>query len=359
MSRGKHTLGLETLKTEFSVAKVACLALVAFVFLAGCAKAVVVTDSSYNFTDFSLLYESVKRQVVFIRTISKPDDKDKTSSRSSGSGVVISSKKAGDGYESLILTNWHVVEEAERIRVYPFGGQGYPAHTHGHDVLLDLALLKVKTPNRLPPASLGDSASLKIGEWLFAVGNPLGLRWSLSIGVVGNLGQDLLYDTIQFDGAINPGNSGGALFNLTGELVGIPAMTQVGAKIGYAISINRFKHISSALLKGGKVPHSFLGVEIEDLFSLEENSAKGLGLSYPLSREEGVVITKVDPGTPADSAGIKKGDIVLAVNNVEARNTRHCQWLVADHPPEKEMTLKILRGKDELVIKVMPTERSD
>ncbi len=272
-----------------------------------------------------------------------------------GSGVIIASEKVRDGYESFILTNWHVVEEASKILVLPFASRSYVANLHGWHQPRDLALLKIKTPGPLVMARLGDSEILRVGEWVFALGNPYGASWSLSIGVIGNLSRDPLLDLIHYDGAVNPGSSGGGLFNLRGELVGVTFLTKGGTKrIGYAISIKMVKQTLPALLKGGEVAYSFLGVEFSDIESIEEKAAQEMGISYPLALDEGVVITDISAGGPGAKAGLAKGDIVLAINNVEVKNSLHGYQLIIAHSPDQKMSVKILRGKDKLVLDVMP-----
>lgn len=205
--------------------------------------------------DFTNAYEETRKVVVWIqilrKDLGKPDDEPDLVS---GSGFILFSRKIEDAYESLVVTNAHLLEGAKEIKVHLFDGTKLRAEIFSHDKAHDLALIKLRTSSALPTAKLGDSSLLKIGEWVFAVGSPHGLKWSLSVGVVGNLHKNSL-GSIQFDGNIYPGNSGGGLFNLKNELIGVATAylsdDRGRLRVGFAIPINLLKVLLPGLLRDG------------------------------------------------------------------------------------------------------------
>lgn len=223
---------------------------------------------------------------------------------------------AGSGWiideAGLIVTNNHVVEGAESVTVTLADGRTFPAVTIRTDYLSDLAIIKINADN-LPAVKVGDSAALRVGDWVVAIGNSLGLGISATKGIVSAKDISLtvsegqtLEDLIQTDAAINPGNSGGPLVNMAGEVIGITSVkvAQVGVEgMGYAISSNTATPIIQQLVQQGYVVRPWLGVVLSSV-------SQWLALRYDLAVDEGAFITEVAPGSPADEAGIKSGDVI-------------------------------------------------
>jgi len=229
-----------------------------------------------------------------------------------GSGWIIDE----DGY---IVTNNHVVKGAVSITVTLDDGSTFPAETVRTDPLTDLAVVRIDAQD-LPAADIGDSSKLRVGNWLVAIGNSLGLGISATKGIVSSLGVSVsvapgqtLYDLIQTDAAINPGNSGGPLVNMAGEVIGINSVkiAQVGVEgMGYAISTKEAMPIIEELIKTGYVVRPWLGV---GLFTVNESVAR----RYNLTVSEGVLVTEIAAGSPADQAGLEAGDVITAVEGQE------------------------------------------
>jgi len=234
-----------------------------------------------------------------------------------GSGVIIT----GDGY---IVTNNHVVENADSLRVHLSSGKQYDARIVGRDPVSDLALLKVEA-NNLPAAELGDSEGLRIGEWVLAVGNPLGFEGTLSVGIVSALNRDLpgsqqgapLVGAIQTDAAINQGNSGGALANVHGQVIGIntqiasPNRGSVG--IGFAIPASRVRKAVDDIRKYGRVRHPDLGITrfAASWVLQHEQFEVEIGPNPP---ENGLVVQSIIEGSPAAKAGVERWDVIVEIN---------------------------------------------
>ncbi len=237
--------------------------------------------------------------------------------QSAGSGVIVNAR------EGIVLTNYHVIKGADEVHVSLTDGRDYMAKIIGVDPDIDIAVLKIK-PEKLTDANLADSNLLEVGDFVVAIGNPFGLGQTVTTGIVSALGRTGLgiegYENfIQTDASINPGNSGGALVNLKGQLVGIntaiiaPSGGNVG--IGFAIPINMVKSAMGQILKYGKVRRGTIGINIQDITS-ELRQAFSLS-----SGQRGVLVTGVDESSPADKAGIKPGDIVVAVNGETTTST--------------------------------------
>ena len=224
-----------------------------------------------------------------------------------GSGFIISP----DGY---IVTNNHVVSKADEITVILKGGkESYKAKIIGTDPETDLALLKIDAKEALPYLTFGDSDKMRPGDWVIAIGNPFGLDHTVTAGIISAKGRVIgagPYDNfLQTDASINPGNSGGPLLNLKGEVIGInTAIVASGQGIGFAIPSNMAKQVIEQLKKYKKVKRGWLGVTIQDV---DINTAKALGLKEP----KGALVASVLKGEPADKAGIKVGDVIIAVND--------------------------------------------
>ncbi|MDO3378531.1 DegQ family serine endoprotease [Geoalkalibacter halelectricus] len=254
--------------------------------------------------------------------------------QSLGSGFIISA----DGY---ILTNDHVVNGADEIKVRLADGRSFDAHIKGTDTKLDLALLKIDTGETLPVAPLGDSDDLKIGEWVMAIGNPFGLNQTVTVGIVSAKGRVIgagpYDDFIQTDASINPGNSGGPLFNMRGEVVGInTAIVAHGQGIGFAIPINAAQIVLPQLREEGRVTRGYLGVQIQPV-------TDELAASFGLKESRGALVVDVIAGTPAEEAGLQRGDIILEFDGRKIDSHNDLPRLVAATPVGKQSRLKIWR----------------
>jgi serine protease Do len=259
--------------------------------------------------------------------------------RGLGSGVIVSE----DGY---ILTNNHVVNEADKVQVRLDRHTLLDATIVGTDPRSDLAVLKVDRKN-LPALSFGNSENVKIGEWVVACGAPFGLERSITVGIVSakgrsNVGVTDYEDFIQTDAAINRGNSGGALINLKGELIGINTAiaTQTGGSngVGFSIPINMARYIMSSLIEDGKVSRGWIGVNIDDI---NENLVKGLGLPKDAT---GVVISGVQEGSPADRAGLQGNDVIVKLNGQLVEDRNDLRNRVSTTKPGTTVDLVILRN---------------
>ena len=274
--------------------------------------------------------------------------------RGQGSGVIAEF----DG-QQYIITNNHVIHRADDIRVEVTDSRFFEAEVVGRDSLSDVAVLKIDVED-LPTVTLGDSDQLREGEWVMAIGNPLGFAHSVTMGTVSALGRDRFgpeYGSfIQTDAALNKGNSGGALVNLRGELVGInTAITSndggnIG--IGFAIPINLVKHVAEQLIEHGEVRRGLLGVHIRDL---EPLLAEAMGLD----NTQGVLIGQVRPGQAADKAGVKRDDIVLEVDGQPVHNAVDLRSLIGSTAPGVEVELLVLRDGERKRIKVELESRTE
>lgn len=250
-----------------------------------------------------------------------------------GSGFVVSE----DGY---IVTNNHVVAEADEITVQFQDGHEYKARIVGRDPQFDVGLIKIDA-KKLPVVTLGDSERLEAGDWVLAVGNPLGLEYSASVGIISGMGRRIgigRYDSLlQTDAAINPGNSGGPLFNLKGEVVGINTAIIGGANnIGFAVPINMAKEILLDLKEHGRAIRGQLGVQLAPI-APKSKEAEALGV------DEGVYLERVIGGTPAEKAGLEPGDVILEYEGEPVKELRDLQRRVARSRPGSEVDITYLR----------------
>lgn len=258
--------------------------------------------------------------------------------RSLGSGFLISS----DGY---ILTNYHVVDEADAIMVKLSDGREFKAVVKGSDEKLDLALIKIASNTPLPAVRLGDSDAIEVGEWVLAIGNPFGLAETVTAGIVSAKGRVIgsgpYDDFIQTDASINPGNSGGPLFNASGEVVGInSAIVAGGQGIGFAIPVNMAKSVIEQLKEEGRVTRGWLGVMIQPVTA---NLAKSFGLEG----ERGALVSEILAESPAEKAGLKAGDIILTFAEKKIQEMNDLPRLVAATPVGKKVKVTYLRGGKE------------
>jgi serine protease Do len=264
-----------------------------------------------------------------------------------GSGFIISA----DGY---ILTNDHVVNGADEVAVRLSDGRSFEATIRGADEKLDLALLKIDLGDageKLPVAELGDSETLRVGEWVMAIGNPFGLEQTVTVGIVSAKGRVIgagpYDDFIQTDASINPGNSGGPLFNTRGQVVGInTAIVRGGQGIGFALPINAARATIAQLRETGEVVRGWLGVSIQKI------SAE-LAESFGLDRARGALVAAVVEGSPAAAAKIRRGDIILEFNGRQVDEMNDLPRMVAATPVGK--TVEVALFRDGKVVKVRVT----
>jgi serine protease Do len=255
--------------------------------------------------------------------------------RGVGSGFVMSR-------EGYILTNNHVVEDADQIKVKLANGKEYEGKIVGRDSKTDLALVKIEGASDLHPLKLGNSEDLKVGSWVVAVGSPFGLEQTVTAGIVSAKGRVIgsgPYDNfIQTDASINPGNSGGPLINMKGEVVGInTAIIASGQGIGFAIPINMAKEIAPQLQEKGHVTRGWLGVSIQEV-------TPELAKSFDLKEKKGALVSQVVSGSPAEKAGIEQGDIILEFDGKEVSDSKDLPRIVASTPVGKAVTLKVSRN---------------
>ena len=264
-----------------------------------------------------------------------------------GSGVIVSK----DGY---ILTNNHVVKGADEIKVILYDKREFKGKVIGADPKTDIAVVKIEAKD-LPAIKIGQSRLLKPGDVVLAIGNPFGLNQTITMGIVSatgrsNVGISAYEDFIQTDAAINPGNSGGALVNTNGELVGINTAifsTSGGYMgIGFAIPSDMANAVAQSILKYGKVIRGWLGISIQDL---TPEIAKSLGIS----REHGALVTDVMKNSPAEKAGLKRGDLIIAYDGQTVEDTTSLRNMTANTAPGKEADVKVLRNGKEVTLKVL------
>jgi len=272
------------------------------------------------------------------------------------SGFIISA----DGY---ILTNHHVIDDADEITVVRGDGQKYEnVKLIGSDDKADVALLKIEDAEDLPYLELGDSDELEIGEWVIAIGNPFGLTETLTVGVVSAMGrqvssEDVYQDFIQTDAAINPGNSGGPLLNLEGQVVGINSAIITGDRgymgIGLAVPVNMARSIKEQLIKTGTIHRGYIGISMQNI---EPDMVE----FFKLENNKGVLITSVVEDSPADNAGLKKDDVVIQIDNKKVEDPQDLRNIIGFTVPDTDVKFTIIRnGKQKKVtVKVGSKQQS-
>lgn len=270
--------------------------------------------------------------------------------QSLGSGFIIDES----GY---IVTNNHVVENADKIRVILNDEREFDAEIVGLDKNTDIALIKIKPAANLPKATLGDSDELKVGQWVVAIGCPFGLEHTVTAGIVSAKGRVIgsgpYDDFIQTDASINPGNSGGPLINTDGDVVGInTAIISGGQGIGFAIPINLAKGIIRQLKEYGSVTRGWLGVSIQNL-------SRDMAKYYKMGSRKGVLIIDVFPGDPADKAGIKPQDIILDINGKKVESSRDLTRMVANIRVGDRVKIRLLRKGKVKTVNVKIAKRDD
>jgi len=254
--------------------------------------------------------------------------------KSLGSGFILSR----DGY---IVTNDHVVRDAESVQVKLSNDKVYDARVVGGDQKTDIAVIKINAAD-LPVAVLGDSEKLEVGQWAIAIGNPFGLERSMTVGVVSatgrsNMGIETYENFIQTDASINPGNSGGPLLNIHGEVIGInTAIVAAGQGIGFAIPIAMAKPIVTQIMQKGSVSRGYMGVTIQPV-------TEDLARSFGLKQARGALVNDVLKGGPAEKAGLRQGDVIIAFNGTEVKDPSHLQRLVAEQGVGKAAKVTLSR----------------
>jgi serine protease Do len=288
----------------------------------------------------------------------RDDDEDGVPQRGGGSGFIISQ----DGY---ILTNNHVIDGAAKVEVHfgadenGSGGRTVPAKVVGHDAATDLALLKIDVDGPLPVLPLGDSERIRRGDWAIAIGNPFNLENTLTVGVISAKGRSINVETesrsfdnfIQTDAAINFGNSGGPLMNIRGEVVGINTAIRGGMaqNLGFAIPVNTAKHLIPQL-KGGKVTRSYLGMQIQEV-------TEDLRDAFGLQEARGALVQNVDPGKPADKAGIRHGDVIVEIDGKKVNTNRDLIDYISYLPVGTNVQVSLIRDGKRQTVTAKTAER--
>lgn len=295
-----------------------------------------------KFGDLDDLFEQFSFSFNFDdRTYSNPK------SISLGSGFIIDE----NGY---ILTNHHVISKADEITVKLSDDSEYIAKLIGSDAKTDLALLKIEAKKKLPYVNLGDSAKVRAGDWVFAVGNPFGLGGSVTAGIVSSKSRDIDIDSssivnnfIQIDASINMGNSGGPTFNTKGEVIGVNTAiysTSGGSVgIGFAIPVNTAKYVIEELKNNGKISRGLLNIRIQEI-------TKDLAEALGVKANSGVLVADVEKNGAGDKAGLKTGDIIIGFNGVATPSARKLQILVASCPFNTKATIDVIRAGAKLTL---------
>ena len=276
--------------------------------------------------------------------------------RGQGSGFI--TDKTG-----IILTNAHVVSGADRVTVTLKDGREFEGTVTGTDQVTDLAVVKINPQGaNLPVAILGDSDTVQVGDWAIAVGNPVGLNNTVTLGIISTLARssaqvgipDKRIDFLQTDAAINPGNSGGPLLDQQGNVIGINTAIRADATgIGFAIPINKAKSLKDILARGQKVPHPYIGVQMITLTpQLAKQNNSDPNSAFFIPETEGILVMRVIPNTPAEQAGIRRGDVIVAVDDKPINEASQLQSLVENSGLNANLKVKILRGDRTLLLNV-------
>ncbi|MBE9127948.1 HhoA/HhoB/HtrA family serine endopeptidase [Coleofasciculus sp. LEGE 07081] len=278
--------------------------------------------------------------------------------RGQGSGFIIDPS-------GVIVTNAHVVNRADKVTVILKDGRQFEGKVQGADEITDLAVVKIDGQN-LPVAPLGDSGGVQVGDWAIAVGNPLGLDNTVTLGIISTLQRsstevgipDKRLDFIQTDAAINPGNSGGPLLNERGEVIGINTAIRADAMgIGFAIPINKAKEIASKLVQGKKVVHPFIGIRMTSLTpQLAKENNQDPNSSFMVPEVNGVLVMQVIPNSPAAAAGMRRGDVVTKINGESVNTAEQLQRTVENSGVNRVLQIEVLRGNQTKTLSVRTGE---
>jgi S1-C subfamily serine protease len=282
--------------------------------------------------------------------------------RGLGSGFILD--KSG-----VILTNAHVVDKADKVTVRLKDGRTFEGKVKGIDEVTDLAVVKIDAGKDLPVAPLGSSDHVEVGDWAIAVGNPLGFDNTVTLGIVSTLKRsstqvgisDKRLDFIQTDAAINPGNSGGPLLNGLGEVIGINTAIRADAMgIGFAIPIDKAKKIASQLQRDGKVAHPYLGVQMVTLTpELAKQNNNDPNSMFAIPEVKGVLVMRVVPNSPAATAGIRRGDVILQIENKAITSAEQLQGVVEESTLGQALQVKIQRGNQTQMLSIRTAELKD
>ncbi|MGD1897554.1 MAG: HhoA/HhoB/HtrA family serine endopeptidase [Phormidesmis sp.] len=274
-----------------------------------------------------------------------------------GSGFILSA-------DGKLLTNAHVIEGADTVSVTLKDGRTFTGEVRGTDPVTDVAVIKIEATD-LPVAPLGNTNDLSPGQWAIAIGNPLGLDNTVTAGIISALDRtstqvgiaDKRVQFIQTDAAINPGNSGGPLLNANGEVIGMNTAIRANAQgLGFAIPIETAKRISDQLFETGEVQHPYLGIQMVNLDEEMRDRINSDGeANVTIKEERGVVIVRVMPGTPAETAGLKRGDVIKEINGETILDVTDVQSQVENGGLEADLKVKVIRNGKPESISVRPT----
>jgi S1-C subfamily serine protease len=282
----------------------------------------------------------------------------------SGQGESRERRGGGSGFvftpDGLILTNSHVVHDATRIEVTLADGRGTPAHTVGDDPATDLAVIRIDAGG-LQAVSLGDSQQLRPGQMAIAIGNPYGFQSTVTAGVISALGRSLrsysgrlIEDVIQTDAALNPGNSGGPLVDSRGQVIGVNTATILPAQgLCFAIGINTAKFVASRLLRDGKIRRSYIGVSAQTV-PIHRRVVR----FYSLPRESGIVVVDIEDRSPARTAGLREGDVIVALDSNPVAGVDDLHRLLTDAQVGVRCVLTVIRHTEKLILPIFPEEAS-
>ena len=280
--------------------------------------------------------------------------------RGQGSGFI--TQKNG-----IVLTNAHVVSGADRVTVTLKDGREFAGVVKGTDEVTDLAVVKIDAQGvDLPVAPLGNSSNVQVGDWAIAVGNPVGLNNTVTLGIISTLTRssaqvgipDKRIDFLQTDAAINPGNSGGPLLNDRGEVIGINTAIRPDANgIGFAIPIDKAKSITNTLAMGQQVPHPYIGVQMRTFTpELAQRNNQDPNSTFFLPETEGVLVVRVLPDTPAEKAGLRLGDVIVAIDGQMITDASQLQSIVDGSGLNKSLQFTVKRGDRTLKLRVVTTQ---
>ncbi|MDJ0741868.1 MAG: HhoA/HhoB/HtrA family serine endopeptidase [Xenococcaceae cyanobacterium MO_167.B27] len=267
----------------------------------------------------------------------------------------------------IILTNAHVVSGADRVTVTLKDGREFDGMVQGTDEVTDLAVVKINPGGAdLPTATLGDSDQVQVGDWAIAVGNPVGLNNTVTLGIISTLSRssaqvgipDKRIDFLQTDAAINPGNSGGPLLDQQGNVIGINTAIRADATgIGFAIPINKAKSLKDTLARGQIVPHPYVGVQMISLTpELAKQNNNDPNSAFFIPETEGVLVMRIIPGTPAEKAGIRRGDVIVSIDSTQITDAGQLQSIVENSGLDANLKFKILRGDRTLLFNVITAQ---
>ncbi len=272
-----------------------------------------------------------------------------------GSGFIINSN-------GEILTNAHVVDGADRVTVKLKDGREFDGQVLGEDPVTDVAIVKINADS-LPTVSLGDSDSLQPGEAVIAIGNPLGLNYTVTSGIISAIGRsstdigapDKRVDYLQTDAAINPGNSGGPLLSASGQVIGMNTAIIKGAQgIGFAIPVNTIKRISQELIAKGRVDHPYLGVQMVTLTPDVKQKLNGELGTPSISADKGVLLIRIMRGSPASQGGLKAGDVIVSIDKQRVTNNEDVQRLVEKSKIGQPLSIEVERNGKTVNLAVRP-----